>query len=165
MKKRISKVISLLLTMVMVISMISTTVFAADFSKLKAVDASIDLDGENPGSVTVSIVGTARQEIYGIEGKWDVKNQNGEKYFTLTKIGSDILKFGGMNYADAASGKVMWSDDSFGLDDEGLFNPQFVLSNGTRLMTATYSVAADTPAGDYTVSYYSIQPPQKFQRV
>ena len=42
----------------------------------------------------------------------------------------------------------MWTDDSF--DDPG------VIAAGKNLISATYSVAADTPAGTYTVTYQSI---------
>ena len=65
-----------------------------------------------------------------------------------TEITSEILTFKGMNYVDVPSGKLMWTDDSF--DDPG------VIAAGKNLISATYSVAADTPAGTYTVTYQSI---------
>jgi hypothetical protein len=37
----------------------------------------------------------------------------------------------------------MWTDDSF--------SAPAVLEDGSRFLTATYTVAADTPAGEYTV--------------
>lgn len=54
MKKILSKGISLLLTVAMVLSLVSTSAFAADFSKLKVTGGEVVLDGTNPGTVTVS---------------------------------------------------------------------------------------------------------------
>ena len=148
MKKILSKGISLLLTVAMVLSLVSTSAFAADFSKLKVTSGEVVLDGTNPGTVTVSWTGTGDYEIYGIEGTWSLKETGATDKLKLTEITSDILTFKGMNYVDVPSGKLMWTDDSF--DHPG------VISAGKNLISATYSVAADTPAGTYTVTYQSI---------
>ena len=148
MKKILSKGISLLLTVAMVLSLVSTSAFAADFSKLKVTGGEVVLDGTNPGTVTVSWTGTGDYEIYGIEGIWSLKETGATDKLKLTEITSEILTFKGMNYVDVPSGKLMWTDDSF--DDPG------VIAAGKNLISATYSVAADTPAGTYTVTYQSI---------
>lgn len=148
MKKILSKGISLLLTVAMVLSLVSTSAFAADFSKLKVTGGEVVLDGTNPGTVTVSWTGTGDYEIYGIEGIWSLKETGETDNLKLTGITSEILTFKGMNYVDVPSGKLMWTDDSF--DHPG------VISAGKNLISATYSVAADTPAGTYTVTYQSI---------
>ena len=148
MKKILSKGISLLLTVAMVLSLVSTSAFAADFSKLKVTGGEVVLDGTNPGTVTVSWTGTGDYEIYGIEGTWSLKETGATDKLKLTEITSEILTFKGMNYVDVPSGKLMWTDDSF--DDPG------VIAAGKNLISATYSVAADTPAGTYTVTYQSI---------
>lgn len=148
MKKILSKGISLLLTVAMVLSLVSTSAFAADFSKLKVTGGEVVLDGTNPGTVTVSWTGTGDYEIYGIEGTWSLKETGTTDKLKLTEITSEILTFKGMNYVDVPSGKLMWTDDSF--DDPG------VIAAGKNLISATYSVAADTPAGTYTVTYQSI---------
>lgn len=148
MKKILSKGISLLLTVAMVLSLVSTSAFAADFSKLKVTGGEVVLDGTNPGTVTVSWTGTGDYEIYGIEGIWSLKETGATDKLKLTEITSEILTFKGMNYVDVLSGKLMWTDDSF--DDPG------VIAAGKNLISATYSVAADTPAGTYTVTYQSI---------
>lgn len=145
MKKILSKGISLLLTVAMVLSLVSTSAFAADFSKLKVTGGEVVLDGTNPGTVTVSWTGTGDYEIYGIEGIWSLKETGATDKLKLTEITSEILTFKGMNYVDVPSGKLMWTDDSF--DDPG------VIAAGKNLISATYSVAADTPAGTYTVTY------------
>ena len=148
MKKILSKGISLLLTVAMVLSLVSTSAFAADFSKLKVTGGEVVLDGTNPGTVTVSWTGTGDYEIYGIEGTWSLKETGATDKLKLTEITSEILTFKGMNYVDVPSGKLMWTDDSF--EDPG------VIAAGKNLISATYSVAADTPAGTYTVTYQSI---------
>lgn len=143
--KKIFSRMTLVLMIVLVI--FCTYAFAADFGKMEPTDGAVSLDGTNPGSVTVYWTGTGDQNIYGIEGRWSTKETNGTNYLTLTSISSDVLSFTGMNYADAESGKLMWTDDTFS-------NPG-VVSSGKHLLAATYKVAADTPAGTYMVTYSS----------
>lgn len=131
----------------MILSLVGTSAFAADFTKFKVDNGEVTLDGTNPGTVTVAWVGTGDQNIYAIQGNWSTKETEGTSYLTLTAITSDIVTFGGMNTADAASGLVRWSDDSYSAPG--------VVSNGKALLKATYQVAADTPAGTYTVTYSS----------
>ena len=147
MKKLFSKTISVLLALTMILSLVGTSAFAADFTKFKADNGEVTLDGTNPGTVTVAWVGTGDQNIYALEGNWSTKETEGTSYLTLTAITSDVVTFGGMNTADAASGIVKWSDDSFSAPG--------AVSNGKALLKATYQVAADTPAGTYTVTYSS----------
>ena len=137
---------SLLLAAVMVMSMISPAVAAGTYlDQLKVTDGVVTLDGTNPGEVTVALVGTGEMMVYGIAGDWDLKDQNGGTYLTLSGMGSEILTFSGMNYVEVTNGHVEWTDDSF--------EKPAVLSDGTKLLTATYTVAADTPAGNYTVRF------------
>ncbi|MBQ5649728.1 MAG: hypothetical protein IIV03_06280, partial [Clostridia bacterium] len=112
---------------------------------MEATNASVTLDGTNPGSVTVSLIGNADMDVYAIEGDWDTQDSAGK--LTLSAITTDVsnVKFTGMNYVDALSGKVLWTDDTF--------SAPAVLSDGTRFLNATYTVAADTPSGTYTVSF------------
>lgn len=131
----------------MILSLVGTSAFAADFTKFKVDNGEVTLDGTNPGTVTVAWVGTGDQNIYAIQGNWSTKETEGTSYLTLTAITSDVVTFGGMNTADAASGLVRWSDDSYSAPG--------VVSNGKALLKATYQVAADTPAGTYTVTYSS----------
>lgn len=147
MKKLFSKTISVLLALTMILSLVGTSAFAADFTKFKVDNGEVTLDGTNPGTVTVAWVGTGDQNIYAIQGNWSTKETEGTSYLTLTAITSDVVTFGGMNTADAASGLVRWSDDSYSAPG--------VVSNGKALLKATYQVAADTPAGTYTVTYSS----------
>lgn len=151
MNMRYFKAISMLLAFMLIFLTLSSTVFAIPtegfLEKLKAMDASVTLDGENPGTVTVAVFATEAMSVYGIEGVWDTTEQEGSNKLTLSKIESDIITFDGMNYADASSGKVLWTDDTFS-------NPA-VLENETKLLTATYTVPADTPEGTYTVRFLS----------
>lgn len=147
MKKLFSKTISVLLALTMILSLVGTSAFAADFTKFKVDNGEVTLDGTNPGTVTVAWVGTGDQNIYAIECNWSTKETEGTSYLTLTAITSDVVTFSGFNYVDAASGKVMWSDDTFSAPG--------VVSNGKALLKATYQVAANTPVGTYTVTYTS----------
>lgn len=131
----------------MILSLVSTSAFAADFTKFKVQNGEVSLDGTNPGSVTVAWVGTGNQDVYAVEGSWSTKETAGTSYLTLTAISSDILTFSGMNYVDVPSGKVLWTDDSFSAPGK--------VSNGVALLKATYKIAANTPAGDYFVTYTS----------
>ena len=148
MKSRIAKSISLLLTLSMLLSMLSTTAFAATYlDQLEAVDASVTLDGTNPGTVTVAVAGTGPMNVYALSGKWDLVDQENSGKIELSAMGSDVMTFSGMNYVDVPTGAVLWTDDSF--------SAPAVLEDGSRFLTATYTVAADTPAGEYTVRYCS----------
>jgi len=140
-----------MLALIMLFSMLGTTpVFAVSeyYSKLGATDATVTLDETNPGTVTVSLAGTANMDVYGIQGDWDTKDSTGK--LTLTDITTDIsnMVFTGFNYADAPTGKVLWSDDSFDFPA--------VVQYGTKFLNATYKVAADTPSGTYTVRFKTI---------
>ena len=66
MKSKLSKIISTVLTVVMILSLFSTAVFAADFTTLKATDGEVTLDGTNPATVTVYWTSTGDQNIYAI---------------------------------------------------------------------------------------------------
>ncbi len=148
---RYSKVISLMLALIMLFSTLSTTTaFAAPnyYDILEAADASVTLDGTNDGEVTVSLVGNADMDVYCIQGDWDTKDSTGK--LALSKITTDIsnMVFTGMNYADAPTGKVLWSDDTF--------SAPAVVKDGTKFLNATYKVAADTPSGTYTVRFKNI---------
>ena len=147
MRKRMGKLLSVLLTLVMVVGLMPATAMAAEdyYGKLEATDASVTLDGTNPGTVTVSLVGKAYMDVYAIQAYWDTRVPEDTGKLILSEITTDIsnMKFTGMNYVDAPTGTVMWSDDSF--------SAPAVVNDGTRFLNATYTVAADTPPGTYTV--------------
>ena len=115
------------------------------YDKLEATNASVALDGTNDGEVTVSLVGTADMNVYAIQGDWDTKDSTGK--LALSNITTDVsnVSFTGMSYADVPTGKVLWSD--------GTFSAPAVIKDGTKFLNATYKVAADTPAGTYTVRF------------
>ena len=114
---------------------------------MEAKGTEIELDGINETTATVRVVANTEVGVYAIEGYWDVHEQEGTQYFTLSSISSEILRFSGMNYADEVSGKVMWTDDNF----EGLCE----MESGVSFLIATYTVAANTPVGTYTVRFRS----------
>ena len=144
------KIISMALVFFMMLTILPTTAFAAPnyYDILEAADASVTLDGTNDGEVTVSLVGNADMDVYCIQGDWDTKDSTGK--LVLSEITTDIsnMVFTGMNYADAPTGKVLWSDDTF--------SAPAVVKDGTKFLNATYKVAADTPAGTYTVRFKNI---------
>jgi len=149
MNKKFSKVISMVLVLVMVFSMLGTSAFALTgyYACLNIANAAVELDGTNPGTVSVKLSGAGAMEVYGIEGTWDTTETEASGKLTLTGITSGLMTFSGMNYVDVPSGKVMWSDDTFSAPAN--------VTNGADFLTATYSVAADTPAGTYTVRFCS----------
>lgn len=131
----------------MILSLVSTSAFAADFTKFKVQNGEVSLDGANPGTATVAWVGTDAQEIYSVEGLWSTTETGGTSYLALTAISSEVVTFAGMNYVDASTGKVYWVDSTMSAPGE--------VTNGKALLKATYQVAAGTPAGTYTVTYSS----------
>lgn len=133
------------IVMISCMSLFGSTAYALDAGILKAVDTTVTLDGTNPASVTVSLIGTAPQDVYGLEGNWDTAEQEGTGYVTLNAIESDILTFDEFNYVDVPTGKVLWTDDTF--DRPG------VIENGTEIIRAIYTISKDTPTGTYSVGF------------
>jgi len=144
MKKNIKRLLSVVLSLVLIFSNINMLVFAADFGKFKAEGCTVELDGTNPGTATVALVATSNESIFGIEGYWDLTETEGSNELKLNGLASEVITFaGGLNsYADVPTGHVQWLDTSFS-------NPAKV-SNGTKLLTATYTIPADIPAGDWS---------------
>jgi len=147
MKTISKKLISCALVIVMITSLCSSIfVNAADFETFAVSSTSVHLDGTNDGIVTVNWLSTSDQMIYGFEGTWDKNEQGDTSYLTLSELKSDVISFVGMNYADPVSGKMIWQDGSFaGVN----------LVANASIISASYTVAADTPAGVYTVRYMS----------
>ena len=148
MKKLFSKTIAVLLALTMILSLVGTSAFAADFTKFKVDNGEVTLDGTNPGTVTVAWVGTGDQNVFALEGSWSTKETDGTNYLTLTEITSEVLTFSGFNYTLVSTGKVYWLDSTLSAPGK--------VSDGKALLKATYQVAADTPAGTYTVTYSSV---------
>lgn len=148
MKKLFSKTIAVLLALTMILSLVGTSAFAADFAKFKVDNGEVTLDGTNPGTVTVAWVGTGDQNVFALEGSWSTKETDGTNYLTLTEITSEVLTFSGFNYTLVSTGKVYWLDSTLSAPGK--------VSDGKALLKATYQVAADTPAGTYTVTYSSV---------
>ena len=114
---------------------------------LAAQDNDVTIYNGEDTEVTVALIGTDDMMVYGIAGNWDLKDQNGGKYMTLSGMGSEILTFSGMNYVEVTNGHVEWTDDSF--------EAPAILSSGTKLLTATYAVDGDTPEGEYIVRFFA----------
>ena len=109
MKKLFSKTIAVLLALTMILSLVGTSAFAADFAKFKVDNGEVTLDGTNPGTVTVAWVGTGDQNVFALEGSWSTKETDGTNYLTLTEITSEVLTFSGFNYTLVSTGKVYWA--------------------------------------------------------
>ena len=146
MKNGLLKAFSFILALSMVLSSMSIVIFASDDSKLGIVGGNVELDLTNEGTVTVSVVAKEDLIFYGIEGIWDINEQGENKFFTLTGITSETLDFSGRNFADEKTGEVIWVDDFF---------TATTTSAGTKIISATYKVAKNTPDGEYKVRFTS----------
>ena len=146
MKNGLLKAFSLILALSIVLSSMSIVVFASDDSKLGIVGGNVELDLTNGSTVTVSVVAKEALTFYGIEGIWDINEQGGNNFFTLTGISSEVLDFSGRNYADEKTGELSWVDDSFTVDKTAA---------DTKIFSATYKVAKNTPDGEYVVRFTS----------
>ncbi len=141
-----TRVISFMLAMILIISLCSISISSVvDYSLLKMVNGTVQLDGTSDGTVTVHWQGTGDQSIIGIEGTWSTTENEETGYLTLSSITSDAISFNpNEDICDAESGFVSWVNT----------NPANV-KDGTNLLSATYTVDANTPAGTYTVQYVS----------
>ena len=121
--------------------------WAADFTAFEVTDTIANMNGTDDCDVTVTWRAKSAQTIYNVEGFWDLTEQGETEYLKLKKIESTVLNLTGMNYGDAATGKVLWTDTTF--------SAPAVLAANDVILIATYTVKADTPAGDYKVQYNS----------
>lgn len=137
------RITALLLAVVMCLSYIPAHAHAATLEDLFAIDGAVTLDGTNDGTVTVAISTPDTIGLYAIIGNWSLTETAGSNYLTLTEIGSDKMTFTGDNSVTVEDGEVWYIDDNF--------NTEFEAND--RILYATYSVAADTPEGVYTVTF------------
>ena len=150
MKNGLLKAFSMILALCIMLSSVSIVTFAQTETDLEALGGKVELDLTNDGTVTVSVVAKEELICYSLEGFCGLKEEGETEYFTLTAITSDVLEFdsGYQNFVDVESGKVMWVDDFF---------TSSPISAGSKLISATYKVAADTPDGVYKVALFTTE--------
>lgn len=88
---------------------------------------------------TVTIV-LNTPECYGIEGVWSTTATGNTNSISLTGLKTEFA-ITSADKLDVSTGKVIWVDYTFVTPVEG------------DIMTATYTIPADTPAGEYTVTF------------
>lgn len=121
----------------------------SDMNKINISAENVVLDGENDSVLTVTIVATAEMICYGMEGFWSLCEQGEGEYFTLTTLafGDNLVVDSKDDNVSVSTGKVIWTDDDF---------DSAVTAKDGALLIATYSVDANTPAGDYVLTYTSV---------
>ena len=151
MKTKFYKVFSLVLVMTLLVcsGIVAMATKTTDLSNLESIgiQAECTVVGNNR-IVTVQIV-TVIDDVtcYNIEGYFPT-SAGRQDALVLESITSDVLDLKAAdNYANAANGRVMWVDDSF------MAAPS---AKGTVLLTATYKVSKDAPAGEYTMNFTNI---------
>lgn len=77
-------------------------------------------------------------ECYNIEGVWSTTASGNANTISLSGLNAT---FTNADKLDITTGKVIWIDYTFGTPVEG------------DIMTATYTIPANTPAGEYTVTF------------
>ncbi|MBR4867802.1 MAG: hypothetical protein IKU10_01485, partial [Clostridia bacterium] len=107
-------------------------------------NATVELDGTNDEVVKVNLKANSTIGFFAFQGTWTPNLDNPSNYFTLDAITSDHFVFGGVNKASVKDGEVAWDDPNFIC---------YVFNAGENILTATYKVAADTPAGTYEVTF------------
>ncbi len=113
---------------------------------MKAVGTSVELNGTEAGSATVSISASSTIDIALFQGTWSVSELEGSgEYFKLKEISSSKFVFGANdNDANVTTGAMIWVDPNYAW---------VTFDADAQILTATYEVAANTPAGDYTVEF------------
>jgi len=146
MKKKLLKACSLLLAISMLIIPASIVSGAEGISDVEAVGTSVALDGSKDTVAKVGIAFTADVYCYGIQGTWDMTATNNAE-ITLGSIefcGDEATFTDDDDYVSPTTGNVMWTDLEF-------IGGKF--SKGSKLLTATYKIPADTAPGEYKVGF------------
>lgn len=103
-------------------------------------NATVNLNGEQDGSVKINLITTAGGTFYALDANWTLSEKESTKYLKLSN-----LEAGGNATPmenDPLTGKVYWADTTF---------TGYSVADGGSVWTATYIVDKDTPEGTYTV--------------
>ncbi len=152
MKTRVFKAASLLLTISLLIISLSFMVSAADNEftekwQLVTTTPTVVMDGNNPQTVTIQMIVKESLTCYALQGAWDIADSTGNITLTGDVVLNASLPADPNNYAygAAAGGEMMWVN--------GQINSPVTLPQGYVFMTATYTVAANTPSGMYKIGF------------
>ena len=152
MKTRVFKAASLLLTISLLIISLSFMVSAADNEftekwQLVTTTPTVVRDGNNPQTVTIQMIVKEPLTCYALQGAWDIADSTGNITLTGDVVPNASLPADPNNYAygAAAGGEMMWVN--------GHINSPVTLPQGYVFMTATYTVAANTPSGMYKIGF------------
>lgn len=152
MKTRVFKAASLLLTISLLIISLSFMVSAADNEftekwQLVTTTPTVVRDGNNPQTVTIQMIVKEPLTCYALQGAWDIADSTGNITLTGDVVLNASLPADPNNYAygAAAGGEMMWVN--------GQINSPVTLPQGYVFMTATYTVAANTPSGMYNIGF------------
>ena len=144
MNHKILKVFSLLLALTLLVVSSGISAVAADIQLPENSDISkLGIQSKIEGNtVTVNLVAAQELYLFMLEGTYVAPAG-----FTLTGVTSTVLpNFAtGNNYVK--DGKVVYVDFDVNPDEDAAY------AAGTVLMTATYTVAEGTAAGDYTFAF------------
>lgn len=107
--------------------------------------ASVTLDGENNGSATVALKTATARTYVAIQGTWSINEVVGSGSTQTSYLTLSAMKRGGTTaMAYGANGTGAWTpEDGVGMS---------VLAGGD-VLSATYTIDKDTPAGTYAVSF------------
>ena len=131
MKRILSWALSVAVLLTLVI-----TVYAVNASDLKITISNAEVTLYETDETVTIVLNTPT--CYNIEGVWSTTASGANNSISLKNL---TATFKNPDVQDATTGKVIWVDYTFG-------NP--VAGN---IMTATYTIPVDTPAGEYTVTF------------
>ena len=86
MRTKIGKIAVLLFAVVMCLACFNMNVYAA-YSEIEAVGTTVELDGTNDSTVTVSLSAANGFALLGIQGVWATSEDGETNYFTLVDLG------------------------------------------------------------------------------
>ena len=152
MKTRVFNAASLLLTISLLIISLSFMVSAADNEftekwQLVTTTPTVVRDGNNPQTVTIQMIVKEPLTCYALQGAWYIADSTGNITLTGDVVLNASLPADPNNYAygAAAGGEMMWVN--------GHINSPVTLPQGYVFMTATYTVAVNTPCGMYKIGF------------
>lgn len=139
------KLLAMVLSLAMLVSIIQLPAFAIVPDEFGITNVSVE-KSEAAQEISISYYSKGGINLNAVQGDFDLQDSTGN--LKLKSITSTKLSLTGENYGSVTTGRVLWGDNTW-------VGVQFAANEA--IVTATYTLAAGTPAGDYTLNFKKVE--------